>query len=73
MTEAHAGYAVLDGIDLAAKDATGTSDPFCELFLASNKAAKSKTKCIEATLNPNWGEIFTLYALCSSSRTSSRL
>lgn len=38
----------------------GTSDPFCSLFLASNKNTKQKTKFINGTLNPNWGEEFKL-------------
>ena len=48
---------VLEGADLAAKDSSGTSDPFVVINLNDTKV---KTKVISKNLNPVWeNEIFT--------------
>eukprot|EP01117_Protostelium_nocturnum_P007206 TRINITY_DN2579_c0_g3_i1.p1 TRINITY_DN2579_c0_g3~~TRINITY_DN2579_c0_g3_i1.p1 ORF type:complete len:1547 (-),score=508.88 TRINITY_DN2579_c0_g3_i1:59-4699(-) len=53
---------VAEGRNLAAKDKSGTSDPYCSLKL---EKLKVKTKVISKTLNPKWNEIFTMPVLHS--------
>lgn len=48
---------VLKGRDLAAKDKSGTSDPFLVLTLGD---AKEATSVINKTLNPEWNQTFEL-------------
>eukprot|EP01112_Ceratiomyxa_fruticulosa_P021687 TRINITY_DN7719_c0_g1_i1.p1 TRINITY_DN7719_c0_g1~~TRINITY_DN7719_c0_g1_i1.p1 ORF type:complete len:647 (+),score=138.87 TRINITY_DN7719_c0_g1_i1:103-1941(+) len=47
---------VLDGKGLAAKDITGTSDPYCVLEV--DKVELGRTNIIEKTLDPLWGVEF---------------
>ena len=51
------------GRDLTAMDANGTSDPYLELRLLSEK---SKTKVAKKTLNPVWNESFGMVCNLSS-------
>uniref|UniRef100_UPI00358E8B21 synaptotagmin-7 isoform X3 n=1 Tax=Myxine glutinosa TaxID=7769 RepID=UPI00358E8B21 len=46
------------GMDLPAKDFTGTSDPFVKLYLLPDKKHKLETKVKRKNLNPHWNETF---------------
>lgn len=45
---------------MKAKDSNGLSDPFCALYLSSNKNCKYYTSIKFETLEPVWGEHFSL-------------
>uniref|UniRef100_A0A8C4NBA9 Synaptotagmin-7 n=1 Tax=Eptatretus burgeri TaxID=7764 RepID=A0A8C4NBA9_EPTBU len=49
---------VQKGMDLPAKDFTGTSDPFVKLYLLPDKKHKLETKVKRKNLNPHWNETF---------------
>lgn len=55
---------VLRGRNLAAKDKSGTSDPFLVLTLGD---AKEATSVISKTLNPEWNQTFELPVLTADS------
>jgi len=44
---------------LLAKDRSGTSDPFAEIYLGG--ILKFKTRVVAKTLHPEWNETFTLH------------
>jgi len=49
---------LMDGINLDAKDFTGTSDPYCIFEIGKQKA---KSKVIKSTLNPVWNETIVMH------------
>eukprot|EP01097_Dermamoeba_algensis_P003573 TRINITY_DN246_c0_g1_i1.p1 TRINITY_DN246_c0_g1~~TRINITY_DN246_c0_g1_i1.p1 ORF type:complete len:340 (-),score=73.26 TRINITY_DN246_c0_g1_i1:879-1898(-) len=48
---------VIEARDLLSKDSNGLSDPYCVITCGKKK---QKTKVIEKTLNPKWGQTFVL-------------
>lgn len=50
---------VIQGEDLPACDAGGTSDPYCKVYLMPDKKKKFETKVHRKTLNPVFNETFT--------------
>ena len=51
-------FLLLQGRDLAAKDANGLSDPYVRVTLLPDKKRKLETKIKRRTLNPRWNEVF---------------
>ncbi|KAI9105980.1 C2 domain-containing protein, partial [Phlyctochytrium arcticum] len=49
---------ILDARNLEAVDSSGTSDPYCQLYL--NGAKVHKTKTLKKTLNPEWNETVSI-------------
>lgn len=50
---------VIQGEDLPACDAGGTSDPYCKVYFLPDKKIKKETKVHRKTLNPVFNETFT--------------
>lgn len=50
---------VIQAADLPGLDMSGTSDPYCKLFLMPDKKKKFETKVHRKTLNPVFNETFT--------------
>lgn len=64
---------VVEGRDLRAADITGTSDPYCCVFLSGERARK-KTKVVNNTLNPVWdSEVFTFESLHGNPLTGAEI
>ncbi|KAK9497100.1 hypothetical protein O3M35_004477 [Rhynocoris fuscipes] len=53
---------IIQGKDLAPKDANGLSDPFCTLYLGNNSTHRYNTSVKSETLSPIWEEHFSLPA-----------
>ena len=51
---------ILEARDLIGKDMSGSSDPFCTLYLTTNPLARHYTSYKARTLNPAWNEDFVL-------------
>lgn len=49
---------VIQGRDLAARDANGLSDPYTRITLLPDKRHRLETKIKRRTLNPRWNETF---------------
>jgi len=49
---------VIRAIDLAAKDFSGTSDPYVKILLLPDKKRKLTTNIKRKNLNPRWNEVF---------------
>ncbi|XP_049838279.1 synaptotagmin-7-like isoform X2 [Schistocerca gregaria] len=49
---------IISGKDLAAKDISGTSDPYVRVTLLPDKKHRLETKIKRRTLNPRWNETF---------------
>ena len=49
---------VLSAVDLAAKDISGTSDPYVKVLLLPDKKHKLTTNIKRRNLNPRWNEVF---------------
>ena len=49
---------IIRAIDLAAKDFSGTSDPYVKILLLPDKKHKLTTNIKRKNLNPRWNEIF---------------
>ena len=49
---------VIRAVDLAAKDFSGTSDPYVKIMLLPDKKHKLTTNIKRKNLNPRWNEIF---------------
>lgn len=49
---------MIQGEDLPACDAGGTSDPYCKVYLLPDKKKKFETKVHRKTLNPVFNETF---------------
>jgi len=49
---------IIQGKDLAARDANGLSDPYVRLTLLPDKKHRLETKIKRRTLNPRWNETF---------------
>jgi len=50
---------ILRAVDLAAKDITGTSDPYVKVMLLPDKKNKLVTNIKRRNLNPRWNEVFS--------------
>jgi len=48
---------ITQGKNLVSKDSNGKSDPYCKVWLGSNKF---QTKVKAKTLNPVWDDVFTI-------------
>jgi hypothetical protein len=49
---------IIRAVDLAAKDITGTSDPYVKVMLLPDKKHKLQTNIKRRNLNPRWNEVF---------------
>lgn len=49
---------IIRAVDLAAKDFTGTSDPYVKVMLLPDKKNKLTTNIKRRNLNPRWNEVF---------------
>eukprot|EP01112_Ceratiomyxa_fruticulosa_P007351 TRINITY_DN1901_c0_g2_i1.p1 TRINITY_DN1901_c0_g2~~TRINITY_DN1901_c0_g2_i1.p1 ORF type:complete len:452 (+),score=101.84 TRINITY_DN1901_c0_g2_i1:225-1580(+) len=52
---------VIEAKELAPMDKSGTSDPYCRLSSSFNKQS-FKTRVIDRTLHPHWGETFSFFS-----------
>ncbi|XP_073994154.1 C2 and C2B_Munc13-like domain-containing protein staccato isoform X3 [Rhodnius prolixus] len=59
---------VIQGKDLAPKDANGLSDPFCTLYLSNVSTHRYNTSVKSETLNPTWEEHFSLSIVRAAGR-----
>lgn len=51
---------VMEAKDLSPKDPNGMSDPFVTMYIGSAPSHRYNTSVKSATLNPKWGEHFSL-------------
>jgi len=51
-------FQIIKAVNLAAKDAGGTSDPYVKVILLPDKNSKLCTKRKRKNLNPKWNEVF---------------
>lgn len=49
---------IMCAVDLAAKDMSGTSDPYVKVMLLPDKKHKLVTNIKRKNLNPRWNEVF---------------
>lgn len=49
---------IMRAIELAAKDFSGTSDPYVKILLLPDKKTKLVTSIKRKNLNPRWNEVF---------------
>jgi len=49
---------IISGSELAAKDISGTSDPYVKVMLLPDKKRKLTTNIKRKNLNPRWNETF---------------
>ena len=49
---------VMRGVELPAKDFSGTSDPYVKIMLLPDKKHKLQTNIKRRNLNPRWNEVF---------------
>lgn len=49
---------IIRAVELAAKDFTGTSDPYVKVLLLPDKKHKLLTNIKRRNLNPRWNEVF---------------
>jgi len=49
---------IISGSELAAKDLSGTSDPYVKVMLLPDKKRKLTTNIKRKNLNPRWNETF---------------
>lgn len=49
---------VIRGVELPAKDFSGTSDPYVKIMLLPDKKHKLQTNIKRRNLNPRWNELF---------------
>lgn len=49
---------VIRAVELAAKDYSGTSDPYVRILLLPDKKTKLQTSIKRKNLNPRWNELF---------------
>jgi len=49
---------IIRAVDLAAKDFSGTSDPYVKIMLLPDKKRKLTTNVKRKNLNPRWNEVF---------------
>ena len=50
---------IIRAVDLAAKDFSGTSDPYVKIMLLPDKKRKLTTNVKRKNLNPRWNEVFS--------------
>lgn len=51
---------VIEAKELEPKDPNGMSDPFVTMYIASSPSHRYNTSVKSSTLNPSWGEHFSL-------------
>lgn len=49
---------IIRAVELAAKDFSGTSDPYVKIMLLPDKKHKLQTNIKRRNLNPRWNEVF---------------
>lgn len=54
---------IVRAVDLAAKDLSGTSDPYVKVMLLPDKKRKLQTNIKRRNLNPRWNEVFSFEGL----------
>eukprot|EP01113_Clastostelium_recurvatum_P017422 TRINITY_DN2044_c0_g1_i1.p1 TRINITY_DN2044_c0_g1~~TRINITY_DN2044_c0_g1_i1.p1 ORF type:complete len:496 (+),score=141.35 TRINITY_DN2044_c0_g1_i1:84-1490(+) len=60
MAESNFSIQLISARNLAPMDKSGTSDPYCRVTASFNKQS-FKTRTIDKTLNPHWGETFSFF------------
>jgi len=64
---------VMRAAELAAKDFSGTSDPYVKILLLPDKKNKLQTNVKRKNLNPRWNETFAFEGLIFSAKYYHRL